>query len=69
EDRKLSDEMMGYWTNFAKTGDPNGAGLHEWPRFDKDSTILHLDSEIMARPDTLRARYEFLEKWMPKARR
>lgn len=27
EDRKLSGEMMDYWTNFAKTGDPNGAGL------------------------------------------
>ena len=27
EDRKLSDEMMTYWTNFAKTGDPNGSGL------------------------------------------
>ncbi len=27
EDRKLSDEMMSYWTNFARTGDPNGPGL------------------------------------------
>jgi para-nitrobenzyl esterase len=60
EDRKLSEEMMDYWTNFAKTGDPNGAGLPEWPRFDKDSSVLHLDSTITASPDTTRARYEFL---------
>ena len=27
EDEKLSDLMSSYWTNFAKTGDPNGPGL------------------------------------------
>jgi para-nitrobenzyl esterase len=69
EDRKLSDEIMSYWTNFARTGDPNGAGLPVWPRFDKDGAVLHLDSEVTAAPDTTRARYEFLEKWMPKPTR
>lgn len=32
-DRRVSEEMLGYWTNFAKTGDPNGPGLPQWPRF------------------------------------
>jgi len=31
EDFALSEKMMGYWTNFAETGDPNGVGLPEWP--------------------------------------
>ena len=65
EDRKLSDEMMDYWTNFARTGDPNGPGLPPWPRFDKDGSVQHLDSEITTTPDTTHARYEFLVKWMP----
>ena len=30
-DRKVSADMGHYWTNFAKTGNPNGEGLVAWP--------------------------------------
>lgn len=30
-DRRLTDQMVAYWTNFARTGDPNGNGLPAWP--------------------------------------
>ena len=59
-DRKLSDEIMSYWTNFAKSGDPNGAGLPLWPRYAESDPVLHLDDPVAARPDENRARYEFL---------
>ena len=29
----LSAQMMGYWTQFAATGNPNGGAAPRWPRF------------------------------------
>jgi len=37
--------MQTNWTNYAKTGDPNGAGLSPWPKFDtKARRYLDTDS-------------------------
>jgi len=65
EDWKLSDEVMTYWTNFAKTGDPNGNGLPEWPKYCTDHALIHLNDPITAGPSTVRARYEFLLQGIP----
>jgi para-nitrobenzyl esterase len=62
EDRKLSEQMMEYWTSFARTGDPNGKALPRWPRYDTEKELIHFDSTVTAGTDTVRLQYEFLAK-------
>jgi para-nitrobenzyl esterase len=48
-DRRLADAMTSYWTNFAASGDPNGAGLPAWPAFGAtDATVMELGEHIQA---------------------
>ncbi len=34
DDEKMSDTLIGYWVQFAKTSAPNGPGLPRWPAYD-----------------------------------
>jgi para-nitrobenzyl esterase len=61
EDRAVGRTMNAYWANFIKTGNPNGAGLADWPEFGKSRFVMHLDVESRAKRDDDRARQEFLE--------
>ena len=67
EDRKLSEQIGAYWTNFARTGDPNGPDLPNWPTYNaagKEGAqwqVMHLDANSEAKPDTQRDRYLFLD--------
>jgi para-nitrobenzyl esterase len=56
EDRQVSTLMQKYWTNFAKTGDPNGAGLPKWPAYAPDTQwqVMHILPEPTVAPDTHR---------------
>jgi para-nitrobenzyl esterase len=44
-DRRLSNVVQDYWVNFAKTGNPNGAGLPAWSAFDPAKPELMLFNE------------------------
>lgn len=68
-DRKLSETMTAYWANFARTGNPNGAGLPLWPRYESSSRrVLHLDETVRDAPDTRRPRYEAIDAYVTTQR-
>jgi para-nitrobenzyl esterase len=64
EDQAVSRMAQSYWVHFAKSGDPNGAGLPVWPRHDpsKDSIFeFRPDGSAGAGPDARKARLDVMQ--------
>jgi para-nitrobenzyl esterase len=59
EDRRIATVMSRYWANFIKTGNPNGPGLPEWPRYRPDAgpRRMRIGTVTRAEPDPDYARY------------
>jgi para-nitrobenzyl esterase len=65
DDYKVSKVMQEYFVNFIQTGNPNGAGLPNWPKFDTGQRLI-IDINTRAEPEKVRARYQFLEQFYSK---
>lgn len=60
-DRKLADTMSSYWVNFARSGNPNGEGLPQWPVYQPGtSTDMELGETIGPEAVPNRAGLDFL---------
>lgn len=61
-DKDLENTMASYWVNFAKTGNPNGAGLPEWKSYNKEvGNIMVLGDKISTQQGLFKKEFDFLE--------
>ena len=72
QDDAVSRMALSYWVNFAKSGDPNGAGLPVWPRYDPSKNVIfdfHADGSAGAVPDPWKARLDVTQLATEEGRR
>ena len=64
DDRRIGDMMSSYWTNYARTGNPNGAGLPNWPAFDpKTQQVMELGDHFQPIPLADKEKVSFWQRF------
>lgn len=65
DDYLLQDKMVKYFTNFIKTGNPNGEGLVEWPLYNNiDNKVMELGENVGLINDEYLGLYYLMYKYL-----
>ena len=64
-DIELSNTMLHYWANFAKTGNPNEEGLVNWPKYNaEDKKLFELGSRVGLKDDENLAAFALVDEYL-----
>ena len=62
-DRTLSRLVAGAWVQFAKTGNPNGTGLPQWPQYRApDYRLLEYGNQIGVQSNAMSSTIDFFRQ-------
>ena len=69
-DKAMAEAANAYWVNFAKTGNPNGAGLPKWPAYKATSDLLldFSNNGPVGGPDPWKNRLDLIEAMVTRAK-
>jgi para-nitrobenzyl esterase len=60
-ERQLSDAMLAYWANFARTGVPTAPGQPDWPAYDETRAYMDFEREPAVRERLMPGMFELHE--------
>ena len=66
-DYQLENTMLGYWSNFAKNGNPNGEGLPIWNQYASNTDgVMELGKNVKKFDDQYLSLYNIIDSYLDK---